>query len=60
MRHKFKVGQCVVLVHLAKSEELYEIVRVLPSLPSGNCRYRIQGALSGNERVVREDEIKPA
>jgi len=60
MGHKFQIGQCVVLGHSAVGKELYEIVRLLPALPNGVYLYRIQGALSGNEHVVEEDEIEPA
>jgi hypothetical protein len=39
---------------------IHEIVRLLPLAMNGTPLYRIKSATEATERVVTEDEIKPA
>ncbi len=63
MTHRFKVGQSVVpaygqLDRSADRSTIYDVVRLLPELPSGELQYQIKARTSGIQRVVREAEIK--
>jgi hypothetical protein len=59
MRHnKFKVGQLVLPAHPRRADpDTYVIVQVLPET-SHEPQYRIKGASSAIECVVRETQIK--
>ncbi len=58
MRHKFEVGQSVLPAHPRRADpDTYVIVQVLPET-SHEPQYRIKGASSGIECVVRETQIK--
>ena len=58
MKHKFKVGQSVIPAHPRRADpDTYLIVQVLPET-SHEPQYRIKGASSGVECVVRETQIK--
>ncbi len=53
MRHKFKVGQSVLPTHLRRADpDTYVTVQVLPET-SHEPQYRIKGASSTVECVVR-------
>jgi hypothetical protein len=59
--HRFKVGQTVVLrLEPQGRHDVFEVVRCLPELPEGEPRYRIRSRTNRGERIVREDEIRPA
>jgi hypothetical protein len=76
MSHRFKVGDLVridkaegrnaaeVLANLGRRaplpEGLFEVVRQLPALDTGDFQYRVKAAAGGQERVVREGQISPA
>jgi len=58
MTHKFKVGQSVRPAHPRRAQpDTYVIVQVLPET-SHEPQYRIKGASSAVECVVRETQIK--
>ncbi len=58
--HKLKLKQAVVPAHSGRERpDIYEIIRLMPELPTGDPQYRIKGRETGVERVVREGEIKP-
>jgi hypothetical protein len=59
--HKFAVGQALQfspgLGEDSKSKGRYKVVRQLPE--TGNIlQYRIKSEMSGQERVVREDQVE--
>jgi hypothetical protein len=60
VEHKFRVGQVVRMrrgpIHTALSEATYKVTRLLPATGMDN-QYRLKALKSGQERVVREDEI---
>jgi len=58
MRHKFKVGQSVLPTHPRRADpDTYVIVQVLPET-SHEPQYKIKGASSAVECVVRETQIR--
>ncbi|GEO18554.1 hypothetical protein [Microvirga aerophila] len=58
MKHKFEVGQSVLPAHPRRADpDTYVIVQVLPET-SHEPQYRIKGASSGVECVVRETQIR--
>jgi hypothetical protein len=58
MRPKFKIGQPVLPAHPRRADpDTYMIVQVLPDT-SHEPQYRIKGASSAVECVVRETQIK--
>jgi hypothetical protein len=62
MSHKFKLKQSVALsqsVTLTQGQrEVYEVVRLMPETVSGEPQYRVRSIATGNERVVREAELR--
>ena len=58
MLHTFRIGQLVALAQTARDFETYEVVQLMPEMPSGEPQYRIKGLSSGTVRAVREAEIK--
>jgi hypothetical protein len=75
MSHRFKVGDLVridkaegrnpveVLVNLGRRaalpEGVFEVVRLLPALETGEFQYRVKAAAGGQQRIVREGQISP-
>jgi hypothetical protein len=58
MRHKFQVGQTALPAHPRRADpDTYVIVQVLPET-SHEPQYRIKGASSAVECVVRETQFK--
>ena len=64
MSHKFKMHQQVRLVRAGfsdsragASDDVYEIVRLMPADQTGEPAYRIRSVVG--ERAVREGEIAP-
>lgn len=63
MAHRYHVHQLVrmrVLLLDKSRNGIHEIVRLLPLAMNGTPLYRIKSATEATERVVTEDEIKPA
>ncbi len=59
--HLFKVGQSVVLrLEPPSRQDIYEVIRCLPEWPDGEPMYRLRSTTNRSERIVREDEIRPA
>ena len=59
MMHRFRVGQSVLLrLEAAERQDVYEVIRCLPSWPDSEPMYRLRSTTNRSERVVRESEIR--
>ena len=56
--HKFKLGQRLFPARLDVPDGAYVVIKRLP-MRDGEFEYQIKGLTEGDERVVRERELRP-
>ena len=56
--HKFKIGARLFPTRLGVREGAYVVIKRLP-MRDGEFEYQIKSVTEGDERVVRERELRP-